>query len=130
VGTEMVKSIFGGDVSYIDRKINKNTSWTFSTVEKRSSNEDDIEKFKESIINALKKRIVYRYIDVASYDFMNFDGFVDEFLKNKETFYLFTDKMLYISNMDEVKGISLDFCEYLGWKKDDIISKVVENTKM
>ena len=129
VGTEMVKSIFGNSISYIDRKINKNTSWTFSTVEKRSSNEEDIEKFKEDIIKVLKKRINYRYIDVTSYDFMSFDGFVDEFLKNKEIFYLFTDKMLYLSKMDEVKGISLDFCEYLGWKKDDIISKVVENTK-
>ena len=129
VGTEMVKSIFSGDVSYIDRKIDKNISWTFSTVEKRASNEEDIEKFKENIIKTLKKRINYKYIDVNSYDFMSFDEFVDEFLKNKETFYFFTDKMLYLSDIDEVKGISLEFCEYLGWKKDDIVKKVVENTK-
>lgn len=129
VGTEMVKSIFGNDISYINRKIDDNTYWTFSTVEKRSINEDDFETFKENIIKTLRKRIVYKYIDINSYDSMNFDEFVSAFLKNEQSFYLFTNKMLYISNNDEVKGISLDFCEYLGWKKDDIVNCVVENTK-
>lgn len=129
VGTEMVKSIFGSNVNYIDRKIDENTYWTFSTVEKRSSNEEDVEKFKTNVVKTLKKQITYKYIDITSYDFMNFDEFVDSFLKKEDSFYFFTDKMLYISNINEVKGISLDFCEYLGWKKSDIINKVVENTK-
>ena len=129
VGTEIVKSIFGENISYVDRKIDENTYWTFSVTEKRTANEDDIEKFKKLVIKKLRKKISYKYIDIGQYDLMDIDEFADAFLKNKDSFYLFTDKMLYISNIDDVQGISLDFCEYLGLSKNVIINKVVENTK-
>ena len=108
VGTEIVKSIFGENISYVDRKIDENTYWTFSVTEKRTANEDDIEKFKKLVIKKLRKKISYKYIDIGQYDLMDIDEFADAFLKNKDSFYLFTDKMLYISNTDI--SLLLFFC--------------------
>lgn len=129
VGTEMVKSIFGNDISYIDRQINENTFWTYSITEKRSINEEDIEKFKEFVLKFLKKRIYYEYINVLTIESFNFENIVKPLERNMDFFYLFTDKMLYFSYGDIVRGISLDSCEYIGLKKEDIINKITSFTK-
>ena len=125
----MVKSIFGNDISYIDRQINENTFWTYSVTEKRSVNEEDIEKFKEFVLKFLKKRIYYEYINVLTIESFNFENIVKPLDGNMEVFYLFTDKMLYFSYGDIVRGISLDSCEYIGLKKEDIINKITSFTK-
>ena len=129
VGTEMVKSIFGNNISYIDRKIDENTFWTYSVTEKRSVNEEDIEKFKEFVLKSLKKNIFYDYINVLTVETTNIDEIFKSLEKKTNIFYLFTDKMMYFSYGDVVRGISLESCEYIGWKKEDVIKKITSFTK-
>lgn len=129
VGTEMVKSIFGNDISYIDRKIDENTFWTYSVTEKRSVNEEDIEKFKNFVLKSLKKNIIYDYINVLTIENTNIEDIFKSLEKKTNVFYLFTDKMMYFSYGDVVRGISLESCEYIGWKKEDIIKKITSFTK-
>lgn len=129
VGTEMVKSIFGNDISYIDRKIDENTFWTYSVTEKRSVNEEDIEKFKNFVLKSLKKNIIYDYINVLTVENTNIEDIFKSLEKKTNVFYLFTDKMMYFSYGDVVRGISLESCEYIGWKKEDVIKKITSFTK-
>lgn len=129
VGTEMVKSIFGNDISYIDRQINANTFWTYSVTEKRSVNEEDIEKFKNFVLKSLKKNIIYDYINVLTIENINIEDIFKSLEKKTNVFYLFTDKMMYFSYGDVVRGISLESCEYIGWKKEDVIKKITSFTK-
>jgi hypothetical protein len=129
VGTEMVKSIFGNDISYIDRKIDENTFWTYSVTEKRSVNEEDIEKFKNFVLKSLKKNIIYDYINVLTIENTNIEDIFKSLEKKTNVFYLFTDKMMYFSYGDVVRGISLESCEYIGWKKEDVIKKITSFTK-
>ena len=129
VGTEMVKSIFGSDISYIDRQINANTFWTYSVTEKRSVNEEDIEKFKDFVLKSLKKNIIYDYINVLMIENTNIEDIFKSLEKKTNVFYLFTDKMMYFSYGDVVRGISLVSCEYIGWKKEDIFKKITSFTK-
>jgi cell shape-determining protein MreC len=129
VGTEIVKSIFGDNISYIDRKIDENTFWTYSVTEKRSSNEDDIEKFKDFVLKSLKKNICYNYINLLTIENTSLEEILNSLEKKTDISYLFTDKMLYFSYDDVVKGISLDSCEYIGWKKEEVIKKIISFTK-
>lgn len=129
VGTEMVKSIYGDNISYIDRQLDENTFWTYSTTEKRSTNEQDIEKFKTFVLKFLKNTILYSYINILTIETTTFEEILCSLEKKNNVFYLFTDKMMYFSYGDVVRGISLDSCEYIGWKKDDVIKKITSFTK-
>lgn len=129
VGTEMVKSIFGNDISYIDRKINENTFWTYSVTEKRSVNEGDVENFKDFVLKSLKKSISYKYINVLTIENISLEDIFNSLVNKTNICYLFTEKMLYFSYNNVVRGISLDSCEYIGWRKEDIIKKITSFTK-
>jgi hypothetical protein len=125
----MVKSIYGDNISYIDRQLDENTFWTYSTTEKRSTNEQDIEKFKTFVLKFLKNTILYSYINILTIETTTFEEILCSLEKKNNVFYLFTDKMMYFSYGDVVRGISLDSCEYIGWKKDDVIKKITSFTK-
>lgn len=129
VGTEMVKSIFGDNISYIDRKINENTFWTYSVTEKRSINEEDVEKFKKFVLKSLKKSISYNFINILTIENTNLEDILTVLESKSNIFYLFTDKMMYFSYNNTVRGISLDSCEYIGWEKERIIKRVMTSNK-
>lgn len=129
VGTEMVKSIFGDDISYIDRKINENTFWTYSVTEKRSINEEDVEKFKDFVLKSLKKNISYNFINILTIENTNLESILTCLESKSNIYYLFTDKMMYFSYNNTVRGISLDSCEYIGWEKETMIKRVMTSNK-
>jgi hypothetical protein len=129
VGTEMVKSIYGENINYINRQIDENTFWTYSTVERRSENERDIEKFQSFILKILKKTIKYTFFSVLTCKKYEIKKLL-MFLNNRDdVFYLFTNKMLYISYDNDVIGISLDECSYIGVKTEKIFKKISSITK-
>ena len=125
VGTELAKSCFGGNLNYIDRQINDSLSWTFSTVEKRSTNENDITIFKKKIVQNLKKEINYRFLNVLTIANCSVIKKLFKILiKHKDTSILFTDKMFYIAYDNTVIGVSIDECEYIGVKKEKLVLKL------
>lgn len=126
VGVSNAEKLFGEKLDYINRFNNDNCYWTFATTEKRSENERDIENFKKLLIKSLKKKIKYQFFNILTCSQTRFKNFI-KFLKNdiRKSFY-FTNKMLYIAYGDDVIGISLDDCEYIGVRKRkvyDVIKK-------
>lgn len=128
VGIHNAERIIGKEnMNYINRVSDENLFWTFATIEKRSENEKDIERFKKIIIQNLKKRIKYNFFNVLTCSKTKFRGFLN-FLQNKiPKFFYFTDKMLYISYEDKVMGISLNDCEYVGVTKKKIYDRIYKS---
>lgn len=117
-------------IDFMFRQIDENTFWTFSTMEKRSENETDVEKFKKYIIEELKKRVSYTFLNILTFSkdrVKVFLHFLD--LGISDICYYVTDRMLYISFEDKVLGVSFDDCEYIGVKKEKIIKKIQKFTK-
>jgi hypothetical protein len=135
VGIENAKKYvfekYGSDktINYLFRQIDNNTFWTFSTMEKRSENEYDVDKFKKNVINELKKNISYTFLNILTFSRDRLKVFLN-FLENRiyDICYYVTDRMLYISFDNKVCGISFDDCEYIGVKKEKIIRKIKKNT--
>ena len=126
VGKDIAKNVDGEKLNYLIRKIDENTFWTFHITEKRSANETDIENFKKIILNNLKKNIKYHFLNVLTYSRFKMKRFITFLNNDCNKFYFFTDKMLYIAYNNEVLGISLDDCEYLGISKRKIYNKIKE----
>jgi hypothetical protein len=130
VGTELAKRFLGDDISYIVRKVNDNIFWTYSTTEKRSANEADMEVFKKNIIKTLKDEIKYKYFSVltsGSYSVIKKIFLIMR--KHKDTSILFTDKMFYIAYDSTVIGVSLDECEYIGITREKLVLKLMKYFK-
>lgn len=130
VGIDNIKTFFKKEkINYLFRQIDETTSWTYSKIEDRSKNEEDVEVFKKKLLKNLKNKIVYNYVNVLTLSKRKMFCFL-RFLKNDIVkYFYFTDKMLYISYEDTVLGISLDDCEYMGFTKEKIKNKVLKNFK-
>ena len=129
VGIENAKSILGDKINYVVRDIDNNTCWTFGLTEKRSENEKDILKFKKSIVKGLKKNIKYKFFNILTcsrHKFKNFLRFLED--DKKKTFFL-TNSMVYIAVNDEVIGISMDDCEYIGVDRKKIFNEIKKRFK-
>ena len=124
-----IKEVFSvGRLDYINRKMKENVFWTFSTMEKRSENERDVENFKKYIIKTLKNRVDYRFLNILTFSMSRMKTFLKYLLNGTDRCYYVTEKMLYISFDDNVWGVSLDDCEYIGVKKEKIINKIKKVT--
>lgn len=129
VGTDMAKLYLGDKINYIKRDVSENVFWTYMTTEKRSENEKDVEKFKKYVFNTLKQKIKYHYFNVLTADLSEIKKFITFLRNDMEKFFYFTDKMLYISFGNNVIGISIDECEYLGVLKKKLAKKVKNEFK-
>lgn len=129
VGIENAKEISGNNLNFIERQIDKNTFWTFNVVEKRSDNERDVENFKKSLIKTLKSNIKYNFFNVLTCSRGKFKKFINFLRKDTNKCFFFTDKMLYIGYDNNIIGISLLDCEYIGVNMGKIYKKICSLTQ-
>lgn len=130
VGTDLAKKLFGDELNYITKKIDDNITWTYSTIERRSVNENDINEFHREILKSLKNTINYKFFSVLNCrGLTNVKKLIDEIDSSDDKSFLFTDKMLYIAYDNNVIGISLDECGYIGIKKRKLALKIKNKYK-
>ena len=129
VGTELANTFAGEKLNYYNRQINENTFWTYTTMEKRSSNEEDVKKFNNMVLKNFKNNIKYTYISIISSSRQRIRRLIEFLNNNPNTSFLFSDTMLYISFENNVMGISLDECEYLGINKKKLAQKILKKFK-
>ena len=129
VGTELANTFAGEKLNYYNRQINENTFWTYTTMEKRSSNEEDVKKFNNIVLKNFKNNIKYTYISIISSSRQRIRRLIEFLNNNPNTSFLFSDTMLYISFENNVMGISLDECEYLGINKKKLAQKILKKFK-
>lgn len=130
VGTDLAKKMFNGNLNYITKRIDDKISWTYSTTERRSVNENDINEFHKEILKNLRNNIKYRFFSVLNCKGLhNLKDMIAEIDSSYDKSFLFTDKMLYISYDNNVIGISLDECNYIGVKKRKLALKIKNRYK-
>ena len=120
----------------LDKKINDMLFWSYSRLEKRDGYEQDVNLFYKYCVDKIKNELNYNFINLYrlskeqichTYRFMLSNDTV------YKTIYVDNDNSLFIfyerdeDKKKEVIGISLAELEYLGIKKDKVMSKLRTN---
>lgn len=124
VGTDMAKTYIGEELNYINRKVNDNLFWTYKVTEKRSTNESDINMFKDVVLSSLKKRIKFSNFNVIGCNIAKVKELLTLIKETEDICFIVGNKNLYISYNDNVIGVSFDELEYIGISKKKLLTKV------
>lgn len=126
VGREFSKKL-NIKTSLLDKKISKNTFWTYTKKEKKSEHLEDIEKFKRFCIDNFLKKITYYYIDPFSLSYTQLKKIILKFKGNKFGLFYFNSNMCYIFFDNILFGINWESMEYVGISKNKIIEWLKSN---
>lgn len=114
IGWENVKSIYGNNISILNKQINNKIFWTFDKNERRNDYEKDINRFYYFIIRDLINNIKYKYINVITSNFSTIKRLIN-FIDSEEIKHIFIDneRFIFIYYKNTVCGVSLDDLKYL-----------------
>lgn len=113
VGIDNAK-LFTKDISYLDRKINDDTFWTFNRTEKRDLFEEDLFYFIEFSYNYLLKDIKFDFIDLILYDTEKINLVFKEINNTNNVITFHHQNMVYTYIKDRIYGFDLRQVEYIG----------------
>lgn len=126
IGREFSKEL-NVKTSVLDKKIDKNSFWTYSQKEKKSEYLEDIEKFKIFCIDNFLKKINYFYIDPFSLKYSQVKKIIKKFKDNKLGLFYFNSDMCYIYLDKIIFGIHWETIQYVGISKNKIIEWLKSN---
>lgn len=126
VGKEFTKNL-GVKISILNKKISKNSFWTYSSKEKKSEFNDDLDAFKKHCLSSLLNNIKYFYIDPYQINFTYFKKLMNKIKSVNDGIFFETDKMCYIYFDELTMGVNYDSLEYMGIKKDKVIKLLLSN---
>ena len=123
VGIDNAKS-YTKDISYLDRKINDNTFWTFSRLEKRDLFEEDLFYFIEFAYNRLLKHAKFNFIDLILSDSEKINLVFNDIGSSDNVITFHHQNMVYIYVNDTIYGFDLRQVEYIGKSIDKFMNKI------
>lgn len=130
IGKSNAELLFGKEkIKVLNREIQKNLYWTYSKHEKRSEMERDIAMFNENIFKYLIKNTDYTFIDIYQLKYGEYKKLIKFFNESDIKFIYITNNHIYCLKNKKVVGLSLDDLEYVGIRKEKVISKIKENNK-
>lgn len=113
VGIENAKK-FAGKISYLDRKLNDNTFWTFNRMEKRDLFEEDLFYFIEFAYNQLLGEAEFKFIDLILSDSKLINSVFLSIEDCKESITFYHKNMVYTYANDKIYGFDLRQVAYIG----------------
>lgn len=125
IGWGQTKDIFGESVSILHKKISNKILWTFSTKERKSEYETDLDEFISYCYNSFGSNIPYVYLDLL-YGKRNINFKIIRkilSLKNPTT-YISPNNMVYIYGENIIFGVDLNIISLKEGKVDKVINKV------
>lgn len=122
VGWDLAKE---NGASILNKKINENTYWTFLPTEKRKVFEEDLNYFKNIVLNKIKKELVFNNIDVLSFN--KKEDLINYIIENFSNFmgYLYKQR-IYFYNNKTIYHLDLGFLDFLSWDIVDKLKKIVD----
>ena len=110
---------------------NGNFRWTLKKNERRIDYEEDLHNFTDYCYNNIIKDIKYVYIDLINYSLSRIKNFI-KYLNNKNVKYCYQSFnegfiFLFDKKYNTVYGLSLTLCEYLGIRKEKVLTKLFSN---
>lgn len=103
--------------------------WTFKKTEKREIYEENIDEFKDYVINSVLKAVSYTYINVYRLSYSAFKRLYWILLGNRlnrECNYIFIDREMIYYPLEggKVIGLSMGLMRYMGLDMDKVIEKI------
>lgn len=125
IGWENTKELLGDKVSILHKKINQKLFWTFSTKERKSEYETDLDSFITYCYNSFGNNIPYVYLDIImgkrTVNFRIIRKILS--LKNPTT-YITDTNMVYIYGENIIFGIDLNVVSLFKNRTEKIVNKL------
>jgi len=123
VGLDNAKS-FTDKISYLDRKIDTNTFWTFTRLEKRDLFEEDLFYFIKFSYDELLKSAKFKFIDLILSDSDEINKVFNEININDNVITFSYENMVYTYVNNMIYGFDLRQVDYIGKSKNIFIDKI------
>tara|TARA_R100000908_G_C3754670_1_gene148990 strand:+ start:3412 stop:4011 length:600 start_codon:yes stop_codon:yes gene_type:complete len=123
VGIDNAKS-YCEKISYLDRKINSNTFWTFNRLEKRDLFEEDLFYFIKFSYKHLIKDIQFKFIDIILSDSKKINEVFNEIKLSDNVITYSYENMVYTYINHMIYGFDLRQVEYIGKSKNVFKNKI------
>jgi len=122
IGWDLAKE---NGASILNKKIDENTYWTFLPTEKRKVFEEDLKFFIKTVIEKVKKRVLYHNISV--FDFKTKEELLNFLSNNFSSFigYLYK-RRIYFYNDKNVYHLDLGFLDFMSWDIIDKLKEIIE----
>jgi hypothetical protein len=123
VGLNNAKS-FTDKISYLDRKINTNTFWTFTRLEKRDLFEEDLFYFIKFSYDELLKSANFKFIDLILSDSDKINKVFNNIKSSDRVITFSYENMVYVHINYMIYGFDLRQVDYIGKSKNIFIDKI------
>ena len=123
IGLDNAKS-FTDKISYLDRKINTNTFWTFTRLEKRDLFEEDLFYFIKFSYDELLKLAKFNFIDLILSDSDEINKVFNNIKSSDRVITFSYENMVYVHINDMIYGFDLRQVDYIGKSKNIFIDKI------
>jgi len=123
IGLDNAKS-FTDKISYLDRKINTNTFWTFTRLEKRDLFEEDLFYFIKFSYDELLKSANFKFIDLILSDSDEINKVFNQIKISENVITFSYENMVYTYINDMIYGFDLRQVDYIGKSKNIFIDKI------
>ena len=110
---------FTDKISYLDRKINKNTFWTFTRLEKRDLFEEDLFYFIKLSYDNLSKSSNFKFIDLILSDSGEINKVFNNIKTSDKVITFSYENMVYLHINNIIYGFDLRQVEYIGKANDE-----------
>ena len=125
IGWENTKKLLGENVSILHKQIDNFTYWTFSTKERKSEYEIDLDSFISKCYNTFGEHLPYVYLDLLMGKRMVNFRIIRKILSlNNPITYISDSNMVYIYGENIIFGIDLNVVSLLEEKYEKILNKV------
>lgn len=125
IGWENTKKLLGENVSILHKQIDNFTYWTFSTKERKSEYEVDLDSFISKCYNSFGEHLPYVYLDLLMGKRMVNFRIIRKILSLKNPItYISDSNMVYIYGENIIFGIDLNIVSLFEEKYEKILNKV------
>ena len=125
IGWENTKKLLCENVSILHKQIDNFTYWTFSTKERKSEYEVDLDSFISKCYNSFGEHLPYVYLDLLMGKRMVNFRIIRKILSlNNPITYISDSNMVYIYGENIIFGIDLNILSLFEEKYEKILNKV------
>jgi len=131
VGWDIVRSNYGENVDFIDRKLADNIFWTFNKSEHRDHQQHDLFVFKEYCYNKFVENINYIFIDPLVLTYDEHKAILDRISLNIDNNITYNvGEMVYLyDGKTTIYGFNLIFYKYMGDKTNKALNYIKHISK-
>ncbi len=115
IGWDFSKRIFNGSkLSILDKKIDKNISWTFTKKEKRVDYEKDLKFFMKNSLLSAENRFKYQYVNALTEKYETIKKLLKKLTYGEACYiYIHRNSFVYIHYSDVIIGMDLNSTDFL-----------------